>query len=193
MSHAAFCCCCFSERMTVSFYSALFNIYRSGILTALFGCCIAGATWNCCLICACSVYIPYNNEPVHGVMSFKSHIVMVHACLVVNCHLQFWQNGRVLLRATAVTRRWNWYRNKSQHRKLTLEKKIHTSLLLGIESATFRSRIRRSNHWAIAAARTAIVPTVTYMQICIQNDWFRYKSASIAVSKTRSYALAAIV
>ena len=48
----------------------------------------------------------------------------VYACLAVTCHLHFWQNDRDLLRATAVTRGWNGYRNKSQHRKSTLEKKI---------------------------------------------------------------------
>ena len=37
--------------------------------------------------------------------------------------------------ATAVTRRWNGYRNKSQHRKLTLEKKILPALLPGLEPA----------------------------------------------------------
>ena len=47
-----------------------------------------------------------------------------HTCLTVTCHLHFWQNERDPLRATAVTRGWNGYRNKSQHRKLTLEKKI---------------------------------------------------------------------
>ena len=45
-------------------------------------------------------------------------------CLAVTCHLQFWQKDQEILRATAVTRGWNGYRNKSQHRKLTLEKKI---------------------------------------------------------------------
>ena len=43
---------------------------------------------------------------------------MVHACLVVTCHLHFCQNDRDLLRATAVSRGWNGYRNKSQHKKL---------------------------------------------------------------------------
>ena len=43
----------------------------------------------------------------------------VHACLAVTCHLHFWQNDRDLLRATAVTREWKGYRNKSQHRKHT--------------------------------------------------------------------------
>ena len=40
------------------------------------------------------------------------------------CPLHFWQNERDLLGATAVIRGWNGYRNKSQHRNLTLEKKI---------------------------------------------------------------------
>ena len=52
----------------------------------------------------------------------QSHILTVHACSA--CHLHFWQNDEDLLRATAVTRGWNGYRIKSQHRKLTLEKKI---------------------------------------------------------------------
>ena len=43
-----------------------------------------------------------------------------------------------------VTRGWNRYRNKSQHRKLTLEKTILPPLLQGFEPATFRSRVRRS-------------------------------------------------
>ena len=67
-------------------------------------------------------------------------------CLAVNCHMHFWQNDRDLLRATAVTRWWNGYRNKSQHRKSTLEKKILPPLQQGFEPATFQSRVRRSNH-----------------------------------------------
>ena len=55
--------------------------------------------------------------------------------------------------ATAVTRGWNGYRNKSQHRKLTLEKNILPPPQQGFEPATFRSRVRRSNHWAIPAPR----------------------------------------
>ena len=54
----------------------------------------------------------------------KIHIRKVYACLAVTCHLHFWQNDRDFLRATAVARGWNGYRNKSQHRKSTLEKKI---------------------------------------------------------------------
>ena len=95
---------------------------------------------------------PYNHAPCHFM---QSHIRKVYACLAVTCHLHFRQNDRGLLRATAVTRGWNGYRNKSQHRKLTLEKKILLPLLQGFEPATFRSRVWRSNHWAIPASLTA--------------------------------------
>ena len=50
-----------------------------------------------------------------------------------------------------VTRGWNGYRNKSQHRKSTLEKKILPPFQQGFEPATFQSRVRCSNHWAIPA------------------------------------------
>ena len=81
----------------------------------------------------------------------KIHIRKVYACLAVTCHLHFWQNDRDFLRATVVTRGWNGYRNKSQHRKSTLEKKILPLLQQGFEPATFQSRVRCSNHWAIPA------------------------------------------
>ena len=64
---------------------------------------------------------PCNHATCHFM---QSHIRKVYACLAVTCHLHFLQNDRDLLRATAVTRGWNGYRNKSQHRKSTLEKKI---------------------------------------------------------------------
>ena len=78
----------------------------------------------------------------------KIHIRKVYACLAVTCHLHFWQNDRDFLRATVVTRGWNGYRNKSQHRKSTLEKKILPPFQQGFEPATFQSRVRCSNHWA---------------------------------------------
>ena len=77
----------------------------------------------------------------------------MYACLAVTCHLHFWQNDLGLLRATAVTRGWNGYRNKSQHRKSTLEKKILPPFQQGFEPATFQSRVRCSNHWAIPAPK----------------------------------------
>ena len=37
----------------------------------------------------------------------------MHVCLAVTCHLNFGKNDVGLLRATAVTRGWNGYRNES--------------------------------------------------------------------------------
>ena len=79
----------------------------------------------------------------------QSHIHKVYAYLAVTCHLHFWQNDQDLLCATAVTRGWNRYRNKSQHRKSTLEKKIIPPLQQGFKPATFQSQFQHSNHWAI--------------------------------------------
>ena len=64
----------------------------------------------------------------------KSHIRKVYARLAVTCHLHFGQNDRDFLRATAGTRGWNGYRNKSQHRKSTLEKKILPAVPAGIRT-----------------------------------------------------------
>ena len=75
----------------------------------------------------------------------------MYACLAVTCHLHFWQNDRDFLHATVVTRGWNGYQNKSQHRKSTVEKKILLPFQQGFEPATFQSWVRRSNHWAIPA------------------------------------------
>ena len=123
----------------LAFYSAFFNIHRSGVLTAL--------TWlvpyETAAVSAQVLCTSYKHVPCHFM---QSHIRKVYACLAVTCHLHFWQNDRDLLRATAVTRRWNGYRNKSQHRKSTLEKKIFPPILQGFKPPIFQSRVRRSNH-----------------------------------------------
>ena len=123
----ALACCCF------------FAIHRSGVLTVL--------AWlvprETAAVSAQVLCTPYNHAPCHFM---QSHIRKVYECLAVICHLHFWQNDRGLLRATAVTRGWNGYRNKSQHRKSTIEKKILPPLLQRFEPATFQSRVRRSNH-----------------------------------------------
>ena len=125
----------------IAFYSAFLNIHRSGVLQRWHCWCHKKLLPSRRVLCT-----PYNHAPCHFM---QSHIRKVYACLAVTCHLRFWQNNRGLLRATAVTRGWNGYRNKSQHRKSTLEKKILPPLQQGFEPATFRSRVRRSNHWAI--------------------------------------------
>ena len=132
---------CGSTWMT-SFIARFFlNIHRSGVLTAL--------AWlmphETAAVSAQVLCTSYNHAPCHFM---QTHIRKVNACLAVTCHLHFWQSDRDLLRATAVTRGWNGYRNKSQHRKSILEKKILPPLQQGFEPATFESR---SNHWAISA------------------------------------------
>ena len=62
---------------------------------------------------------PCNHAPIYSVILFETIIrYRVHVCLAATCRLHLWQNDRDLLRATAVTRGWNGYRSKSQHRKL---------------------------------------------------------------------------
>ena len=47
-----------------SFIARIFCTHRSGVLTALFGCYVTGATWNCCHLGAGSVYA--NHAPVYS-------------------------------------------------------------------------------------------------------------------------------
>ena len=103
--------------------------------------------------------------PKHG------SIRKVYACLAVTCHLHFWQNDRDFLRATVVTRGWNGYRNKNQHRKSTLEKKILPPFQQGFEPATFQSRVRCSNHWAIPAPTVGNVQTFPFISFV----WWFYR------------------
>ena len=95
----------YGSTCVTSFLIARFlNIHRSGVLTAL--------AWlvphETAAVSAQVLCTPYNHAPCHFM---QSHIRKVYACLAVTCHLHFWQNERDLLRATAVTRGWNGYRN----------------------------------------------------------------------------------
>ena len=84
------------------FTACTFNSYRRGDLIALFGCCMAGATWYCCCFCASPVYTiqPCTSLQCHFI---QSHIGRVYVWLAVSCHLHFWQNDQNLLHASAVT------------------------------------------------------------------------------------------
>ena len=127
-----------------SFSQHVFDIHQSGVLTALFACCMAQAAWNhCCLGTFC-----VHRTTLHLSGHFmQSHIQRVHACLAVTCHLHFWRNDGDLVCATAVTQRWNRYQNTSQHRKMTLEKK--KCPLPGLKPTSCQSQVRHSNRWAI--------------------------------------------
>ena len=131
--------------MTSLFYSAFFNIHRSGVLTAL--------AWlvphESAAVSARSVY---TIQPCTMSLHAKPHLLKVYACLAVTCHLHFWQDDRDLLRATAVTQGWNGYRNRSQHRSWLWRRKFsRRSRRDSNPATTFQSRVRRSNHWATPA------------------------------------------
>ena len=99
----------------------IFNIHWSGVLIALFGYCMVGATWNCCHLSASSVYTiqPCTRLQCHFI---QSHIGRVYACLAVTCHHHTGQNDRdlyVLLRQRwsgtdteirVSTESWHWRR-----------------------------------------------------------------------------------
>ena len=61
----------------------------------------------------------------------QNYIRREYVCLAVTCHLHFWQSGWAFLRAATVTRELNGYRNTSQHREFTLEKKINKKIFRG--------------------------------------------------------------
>ena len=139
-----------SDKLFIAHY---LNIHWSGVLTTL--------SWlvphETAAVSAQVLCTPYNHVQCHFM---QSHIRKVYACLAVTCHLHFWQNDRDFLRATLVTRGWNGYRNKSQHRKSTLEEKILPPFQQGFEPTTFQSWVRRSNHWAIPAPYICHLMTV---------------------------------
>ena len=118
---------------------------------------------------------PYNHAPCHFM---QSHIHKVDACLAVTCHLHFWQNDRDLLCATAVTVLtwgWNRYRNKSQHRKLTLEKSALTTELSPLPGESMRSCMIKTdletdftfrNSQAFSEGKKVSVPNNMYDNLC---------------------------
>ena len=117
----------------LAFYSAFFlNIHQSGVLTVL-AWLVPHETTAISVQVLCT---PYNHVPCYF---RQSHICKMYVGLAVTGHLHFWQNDQDLLCATVVTWGWNGYRNKSQHRKSTLEKKILLPLLQGFKPATFQS------------------------------------------------------
>ena len=88
--------------MTVACYGFVKfeSIHRSGVLTELFGCHMAGAT-EAAAVSAHVLCAPYNQEPAYSATSFKAR---VHVCLAVTYHLHFWQDYLDLLSATEITR-----------------------------------------------------------------------------------------
>ena len=110
--------------------------------------CTCSAVWLLHGWCHVKLLMSRRKLCVHH-SSLHCHFIRSHVCRmhVFGSNLppvHFYQNDRDLLRATAVTRGCNGYRNKSQYTKLTTKKKILPPLLPGLEPETFRSRFRRS-------------------------------------------------
>ena len=101
---------------------------------------MAGATWNCCHLGAFCVH----HTTMHHVTS------CVFSCKLPPALLAEWLGSFTCYCGNTG---WNGYRNKSQHRKSTLEKNILPPLLHGFEPATFQSWVLRSNHWAITVSQ----------------------------------------
>ena len=121
----------------------IFIIHQSGVLTVVLACCRRlGAS-------SVDTIQPCTSLQHHFI---QSHICRVYVCLAVTCHLHFWQNDWDLLCASVVTQGCNGYQNKSQHRKLTPEKKICPQLLRGLEPRTYWSQVW--HHWTIPAPHT---------------------------------------
>ena len=104
------------------------NIHPSGVLTVLFGCYME-------VLLSQRTFCVHHTTMHHHFM--QSHIRRVQLCFVIPCHLHFWQYDWDFLHATVVTQGWNRYWHKSQHRKLTLVKKILSPLLPGLKPAVF--------------------------------------------------------
>ena len=126
-SNSSFCCCCCCTQCF--FVVVAFRFFQQALNTTIkkksyfISHMMMMMSW--CLMSSDVIWRIRDKlwpMPKHG--SIKSTYVRCMRVLAVTCHLHFWQNDRDFLRATVVTRGWNGYRNKSQHRKSTLEKKI---------------------------------------------------------------------
>ena len=127
----------FRMKRLYPFYNAFWISTRVVYYLQRYFCYMADVTWN--LLLSRRTFCVHRTIMHQFVMSRRC------VCLAVTWHLHFRQNGRDLLRANTVTWGWNRFQNKSQHRKLTLEKKILPQFVLGLELATFRSRVQRSS------------------------------------------------
>ena len=102
-------------------------------------CCLVVAWLVPCETAAVLAHAPCTSLQCHFIWSHR-HRSRVQ--IAVTCHLPFWPNDQDLWHTTAVTRGWNRYQNKSQHRKLTPQKKILLPLLWGLEPETFWSWVQ---------------------------------------------------
>ena len=121
---------------------------------------MAGATWNCCCLCAFCVH----HITMHNVTSCKAtYVICMFSCNLPPVLSAKWP-GSFTYYCGNTGRNGDW--NKSQHRKLIPEKKILLPLLQGFEHKTFQSQVRCSNHWTILAPQVDICTTASVHTAC---------------------------
>ena len=114
---------------------------------------MAGATWNsCCLGVFC-----IHDATIHHVTSCKATYVR---CTCVSCNLPpallaEWPGS--FMCCCGNTGEWNRYENRSQHRKLTLEKKIlppcrPTAVLAGVSLHGTTASLKREKNCSTCSA-----------------------------------------
>ena len=116
---------------------------------------MAGATSDCCRLCARYVYT--RQQCIVLQCPFVGSHIRICTC-VFSCNsaksacinMHFGQNDLDLLCATAVTRGWDGSEIRVSTESWREKKETLPLLLSGLYRATFRSRVRHSNHWAIA-------------------------------------------
>ena len=162
------------------------NIHRRGVLTEFWY--MTGTKWECCHLCVRVVYAtePFTSLECHF---FRRHIRRVYVCLAVTCHLQ---NDRGLLRATVVTCGGG---TDTEIRVSTESWKFLPPLLRGLELATFRSRVRRFNHWPIPAPQR-ILPDVWLRIVIPAFSWYyghRYVAKCVLVCPSCLHAVSDVI
>ena len=166
--HCALVACDF-EWVTVAFYSTFWVLPE----VMYFQCCLVLIWLVPRETAAMSAHSVYTIQLC--IMSFyfmQSHIRRLHAWLAVTCHLHFEQNDQDLLHATVATQWWNRYWNKSQHRKLTLQKKSLLPPLLTLEPATLGSQVQHSDRWAMPAPQNYTgTREITTSGACVVACW----------------------
>ena len=128
------------------FNSMFLNIHQGDMLTVLFGCFVVGAMWNCCRLSTFNVHHT-TMRPVTSLQA-KPHAegACMFSCNLPPALLSEWQ-GSFMRYCGSIG--WSRYKNKSQHKKLTLETNILQPLLPKLKPTTFQSQVWHSNHWAV--------------------------------------------
>ena len=146
----------------LAFYSAFLNIHRSGVLKHWHGWCHMKLLPSWCKFCV-------HHTTMHHVTSCKTtYVRCVFSCNLLPALLAERPGSFTCYCGNTG---WNGYRNKSQHRKLTLEKKILPPLLQGFKPATFQSWVQRSNHWAIPTPDVVNVQFLQTFKSILDSTW----------------------